>query len=313
MKPVLIAALASLLMIGGASAADLGNNRSSDYSNDPIMPEVQGSRVNWSGFYFGGRLGYGNANHDLAFQRFNGAYCYDNKGDAETQPEDSTAPLPWRKDTQKSWQISNLLEDGTCEEPDQVVVDPSSKEFAGIDGVNSHGIFGGGQIGADKQMGRWVAGIFGSYDLNQMETEASNVIGIKGNGKRLDVESIEKGDEWSAGVRLGYLVTPSAMLYALAAYTETSYTFSGFDSGEADAGFSKETDFNGVSVGGGIEVAVTNNIFIGAEYQHTFYGEETVLDTGGSDVGGFGQRIVDDLDEDKIMGTLKIKLNSDLF
>ena len=98
--------------------------------------------------------------------------------------------------------------------------------------------------------------------------------------------------------------------------SHTSYDFSGIENistgGGAGKAFSKETDFDGVVVGGGVEFALMSNVFLGLEYQHTFYGEEAIFDVynKNTNVGG---RIDDDLDEDKVMGTLKIKLNGGLF
>ncbi len=56
---------------------------SADLKGDPTSADyVAPDRVNFSGFYIGARLGYGNANHDLTVQRYSGDYCYDTYGDA---------------------------------------------------------------------------------------------------------------------------------------------------------------------------------------------------------------------------------------
>jgi outer membrane immunogenic protein len=331
----LIALALSTALTGGAYAGDL-NQRGG--LKDPVErqgrlpePEVQQERaISWTGFYIGGRLGYGNANHDLTVQQYNGDYCWDVDGDGVNPHAPLFADNPWlgSEDSIKTeGHVDNRQEDGSCngfadggltgpysthdpvphgngtnwDEDDHAEVAASSRNVAHLDGLNSRGIIGGAQIGADYQMGRFVAGVFGSYDFASMESE----------GSIADFASfkVEKGDEWSLGARIGFLATPRTMVYALAAYTQTDYKFSaivGEDSG------SKSVDFDGVSVGGGIEVALTHNVFIGAEYVHTFYDEEVIFDTGASTVGGFGTRVVDELDEDKIMATLKVKLNSDL-
>src|SRR5690606_25576434 len=66
-----------------------------DGLNDPAP--TQGVRVNWSGFYVGGAIGYGNANHDLTARRYNGDYCYDTHGPAVPVEEIDgfKASAPW--------------------------------------------------------------------------------------------------------------------------------------------------------------------------------------------------------------------------
>jgi outer membrane immunogenic protein len=115
-----------------------------------------------------------------------------------------------------------------------------------------------------------------------------------------DFTVIEKGDEWSIGARAGLLVNDRTLAYILAAYTQTEYSF-----GDTDI------TFDGVTVGGGVEFALTQNVFLGVEGTHTFYGEELLGDTNdGNDASGL--RAYDEIGETKVMGTLKIKLNSGL-
>jgi outer membrane immunogenic protein len=329
MKSTVFATSILALTVGilpfSASAADLGNK------GDPTAADYV-APISWTGFYVGGRIGYGNANHELTVQRYNGGYCWDQvfsqlDGDVNTTKLDDPTALHggWNfghwsgsgatSDGEPVFGKVYAAEEGGCAAgdigaEDAIFVDPSERSISTIDGLNSHGIIGGGVIGGDYQTGRFVFGVFGSYDFSGMET-TGNIGGISNpDGVAFDVNAIEKGDEWSLGARAGYLVNQRTLVYLLAAYTQTEYDFSGTD-GAGDA-FSKATTFDGVSVGGGIEFAMTQNVFLGLEYVHTFYGEETVLDTGGSEVGGFGEKVIDDLDEDKIMATLKVKLNSGL-
>jgi outer membrane immunogenic protein len=234
--------------------------------------------VNWSGFYVGGRIGVGNANHDMDLD------VYD------------LSPAAGQ---------------------------PSSVPISGIDGWNSSGIIGGAQVGVDKQVGRFVFGVFGSYDWSNMET---NVSGIGGIGQfviggpvpgGVGNVSLEKQEEWSLGGRAGVLVNPKTLVYLSAAYTETDYEFNGLAPGLVTGGFSEEQTFSGVSVGGGVEFALADNIFLGLDYTHTFYGDEEWLDTcnavGAPAACDSGLRMTDSLDEDKVMATIKFKLNQDVF
>jgi outer membrane immunogenic protein len=296
------AALAvGILASGSADAADPFDKGS---TKDVVVSD-NGGVVNWTGLYVGGSVGYGNANHELTVQDYNGSYCYDQDGNyaggwnptdsssTAVQPTDPTAP---------NWNdaVSNVPAGG-CTGSDTATVEPSSKDVANLDGLNSSGIVGDGRIGFDLARGRLLGGVFASYGFSNMETTAS----VAGLGNAW----IEKGDEWSVGARIGYIVAPRTLAYILAAYTQTEYEF-GIAGGGSSA--SKDVTFDGVTVGGGVEFAVANNIFLGLEGTHTFYGEETLLDSGGSAVGGFGTRLNDELSETKIMGTLKFKLNNGL-
>ncbi|WP_244486581.1 outer membrane beta-barrel protein, partial [Aureimonas sp. Leaf324] len=95
-------------------------------------------------------------------------------------------------------------------------------------------------------------------------------------------------------LRAGYLVTDMALLYATGgvAYGEIDYGFS-TNSPAVTAAFpavinSDEDDW-GYSVGGGMEVKVTQNISFGAEYLYTNLGDggsSTILNGGPFDGSG---------------------------
>jgi outer membrane immunogenic protein len=254
-----VTAASFFALAASANASDL-----LDGVLDQSADQPAGVSVNWSGVYVGGRVGVGNANHDLTLEGHDG-----NENGSVLRP---------------------YFGEDTVEEGGTV-------DLLGLNGVNSLGIIGGGQIGADKQMGNFVVGVFGSYDISNMETEFTLVD---------ETEVIaSKEHEWSAGARLGYLVNPDTLLYGLAAYTETKY----------DIGDDDSHTFEGVTAGVGIEFAATRNVFLGLEATHTFYNEGT-LGTEIIDLPGLCNpacdtlTLKDDLDETKIMGTLKIKLNS---
>lgn len=161
--------------------------------------------------------------------------------------------------------------------------------YLGTSSEDINGAIGGFEVGYDQRVGRGVFGVFASYDFSGMETTIT-VFDSPEFG-------LEKNGEWSVGVRAGVLVTPEVLLYGLLAYTHTSYDIIGLDSDVYD--FSDDEDLNGVSFGGGIELAATENIFFGLQYTHTVYSDE--FDA------------IDDLDENKVMATLKVKLNKPLF
>jgi outer membrane immunogenic protein len=292
-------ALATIFFLTPALAADLGG------SKDPTSADYTApAQFSWSGLYIGGRFGYGNANHELSTERYNSDYCYDNSGKGTGLPDgfDPTVNV-WSNgiggDDASAVPIGGCVDAAGENWGDEVLVAASSKEVESIDGLNSSGITGGAQLGYDQQLGRFVVGVFGSYDLSSMDTTGSDGTD--------DFTLIDKGDEWSVGARFGYLLHPRVLAYVLAAYTQADWTFH-------DGDDEKEITFDGVTVGGGLEYALTQNVFLGIEGTHTFYGKEKISDSndGEETPSLFGTSEHDEIGETKVLGTLKIKLNSDI-
>jgi outer membrane immunogenic protein len=177
-----------------------------------------------------------------------------------------------------------------------------------IDGLAMTGLNGGGQLGFDVARGRFLFGIFGGYDWSNSEVSITGVdLNPSGswdslNLGRNDTYSIAKDNEWSVGGRVGYLAAPRTLVYVLAAYTQADFTASrtGFDD--------TEETIEGITVGGGVELALGGNVFVGLEATHTFFDEHSEAE----DFGVGSDRVTLNLDETKVMGTLKLKLNSGL-
>lgn len=129
---------------------------------------------------------------------------------------------------------------------------PRIEVTAGADdvkgGFDTTDITYGAAVGFDKQFGRVVAGV---------EAGVDNVF------DRSDV---------SASARLGYVVTPSVLMYGKVGYASWK---------QYKAVGSKE----GLRVGGGLEVAVTGPIFTKIEYQYTDFEQNTGKHGGRVGVG----------------------------
>ena len=319
MKAFGLAASIVALMSSGAIAADAYDKGSTKDSGIFSAPKT----VNFTGFYIGGSLGYGNANHELSIHDYFKDFCaYDAQAaDPNFNPfeggVDAPAGFPGNGSSARQWTLGNVKANipgvtGTnCDNASHplltnqpnptpvTTVKGDSREIASIDGINSSGLVGDGRIGFDLQRGRFVGGIFASYGFNDMSTDVS----FGGT----TIKAIEKDDEWSVGARAGILVNERTLAYILAAYTESEFSFAGL----ASNGGNKEVTFSGLTVGGGVEFALTQNVFLGVEGTHTFYGEETILDLYDAK-SNQGIRINDEIGETKVMGTLKIKLNTGL-
>ena len=176
-----------------------------------------------------------------------------------------------------------------------------------IDGLNAKGFFGGGTVGFDVQKNHLLFGVFGDYNISNGEATTSNVDGT-------DTQySIEEGDSWLAAARLGYLFGQEkrALLYVLGGYGQTDYTFEG-QIVSLDPQVKKDVTFSGFIAGAGGEYALTNNVFLGIEWQHFFGGEKTLFDGRSLDDAPL-VHVTDEVDPDKVMAKVKIKLNSDVF
>lgn len=181
-----------------------------------------------------------------------------------------------------------------------------------LDGLNSSGFIGGGTAGFDRQLGNWVLGVQAYYHFTNADTTLSAADGLlKG--------SLEKENEYGAVIRAGRLLSPNVLAYGLGGYNWAKYSLHASIDGDAvdfkDSGVKTSNTFGGVILGGGVEYALTSNIFVGAEYTHFFGGKENWFSESGTCGEGCTARatVSDDLSEDRIMATLKVKLNGGLF
>ena len=109
----------------------------------------------------------------------------------------------------------------------------------------------------------FVGGVFFDYDFASVNGDIS----ITDYGKTHKA-SWSLNNSWSAS-RLGYLVNPSTLAYALAAYTEADYSL--------PKGLSNPTR-DGYTVGGGLETKLGGNWFVKAEYRFTQLNTVTLYD-----------------------------------
>jgi outer membrane immunogenic protein len=132
-------------------------------------------------------------------------------------------------------------------------------EIADLNGIGGQGVIGTVEVGYDRQVGRIVGGIFFNYDFSDVGSK----LRAGGGSIKADLDST-----WSAGGRLGYLVNPNTLIYALAAYTEANF--------DLPAGVKNPT-FAGYSVGGGFETKLGGSWFLKAEYRFSQFDTETLF------------------------------------
>jgi outer membrane immunogenic protein len=140
-----------------------------------------------------------------------------------------------------------------------------------FDGIGGEGIFGTVIVGFDWQVGKTVFGIFADYDFSDVSTDLTLLDG-------LIRASLDHDNSWSIGARLGWLATPSTLIYALGGYTEAEFGASvRFDD---DNIFSRDRTVSGYFVGAGIDTRLgASNWFTRLEYRFTQFDNESIFRT----------------------------------
>ncbi|WP_162937497.1 outer membrane protein [Indioceanicola profundi] len=140
------------------------------------------------------------------------------------------------------------------------------------DDVGVDGFTFGGYAGYGKTFDRFYVG--GEGEVAYSDLDGDRTVG----GLATSFET-----DWTYGLsaRAGYLVTPTVLAYGRVGYQWTEFE------GTAAAGttaVSFDRTFDGWRFGGGVEVAITDNLLSRVEYTYTDYDEYDV--TVGTSVGG---------------------------
>jgi len=133
--------------------------------------------------------------------------------------------------------------------------------IVGLNGLGGAGAFGELSIGYDHLVApRFLIGGFVSGHIGNAGP------GVYGFGGSISAEARHGFD---AGVRFGYLVTPSALAYVLG-----GYSWQRFEISSAPPGLNFGWDASGYMAGIGIETALTRNLTLKTEYRYAAYGAE---------------------------------------
>ncbi len=142
-----------------------------------------------------------------------------------------------------------------------------------VDGFSGQGFLAEGTVGFDYQMGNFVLGALGDIHWSNLEAKAS----LTGLRFPPDIHaSLEL--QWGFDVlgRAGVLLTPRSLLYVLGGYSWER--FEGSASIDPFGNFgglsvSDNEDTAGWTLGGGLEILVTNNLSVKGEYRYTGFGD----------------------------------------
>jgi outer membrane immunogenic protein len=140
---------------------------------------------------------------------------------------------------------------------------------------DENGIAYGIEAGYDFPVGSWVTlGAYGGVEFSDIE-RCSEVAGD-------DLGCVGAGRNFTAGVRAGFAVSPTFLVYAKGGYSngrvEFSYDSDVDEDDPLDADFAEANeDRDGYHVGGGVELAFAANLFGKVEYVYTDYGAARFL------------------------------------
>lgn len=142
----------------------------------------------------------------------------------------------------------------------------------GANTAAASGLTYGGAVGYDYAVSPNVRlGVTAALDSSTTDQEFGGL--LRADAKR-DIE---------LGGRLGYVVSPSTMVYGMAAYTNRRVGYS-IDTNSGKIGLGHETG-EGYRVGGGVELAVTQHAFVKGEYRYSDYGSSVRSNQGLVGVG----------------------------
>ena len=135
-----------------------------------------------------------------------------------------------------------------------------------VEGENSDGVTYGAQVGYDVQAGNAVVGVEGEASDSTVDECVS---GVNLVGDQLCVDS---GRDLYVGGRLGFAVSPNAMVYGKAGYTNARVSLD-YDDGTTGTAldFEEGENLDGVRVGGGLEFALGPNSYAKTEYRYSNY------------------------------------------
>ena len=149
---------------------------------------------------------------------------------------------------------------------------PGAISFGPIKNSGS-GPLGTVTAGYDYQLApAWVVGAFVNLDL-------SNIRGVWNDRSTSGGGAVAGGfrqtSSWAIGERIGYLMTPSMLVYETAGYAQSNFGKVDFFNGAGgNTRFIPAQTMNGLFVGFGVEQVITENLSAMAEYRYTSFGRK---------------------------------------
>jgi len=136
--------------------------------------------------------------------------------------------------------------------------DGTSSGFLGfLDGIGAEGFGATGTVGYDQRLGSFIIGGFFdfTYSDDLWDTEFGFSEGVNGFSGEINREY-----DWTAGIRVGKLINPDTMVYALAGYSQLEVSAVWKKAAREVGGESVGSNltFDGYTVGAGIESKIND-------------------------------------------------------
>lgn len=150
-------------------------------------------------------------------------------------------------------------------------LDTTNFGYKGVDDYGAHGVLGTVQISYDQRLGGgFLGGVFADLDVTSASVRSDyyNNAGAARPKPRSDLSS-----SWTLGARFGLLATPDTLVYGLIGYTQAEFS-------DSDLVYARLGRIDGFTLGGGLETALTGNLFLKGEYRYTDFGTHRQPFTG---------------------------------
>lgn len=109
-----------------------------------------------------------------------------------------------------------------------------------------------------------IAGVFANYDWSNSEFK----VGASSGGIDVSAELLSLDDSWTVGGRFGIAMPNDVLMYGLIGYTRVHFNDASFSANGNTAKLSFPS-LDGMTLGGGFEKDIGNNLSLRAEYRYT--------------------------------------------
>ena len=151
-----------------------------------------------------------------------------------------------------------------------------------VSGLGGGDISGTVTAGYDQQIApRWLIGPFADYDWMGQNFQ----VRLAGLGKDAAGHLMSLDNSWTVGARAGYLFANDVLAYGLLGFTRADISNASVRVGSQRFGINYPS-FDGVTVGGGFEKRLTDQISLRAEYRFTDLQDGTIHGNLGATVVG---------------------------
>ncbi len=150
-------------------------------------------------------------------------------------------------------------------------------------------------VGYDMNMGGLVLGVEGEYMESQAKTEYDTA-----GFTEFGVANIDAGRDLYAGVRVGVPLGDRALVYAKGGYTNARLNVLATDN---TTDTQNDINLDGWRAGAGAELALTDNLFVKAEYRYSNYGRAEFEAPSGLESDRFDV----DLDRHQVVGGVGVR------